>query len=392
MTIAGIIALSVLSGVRDAVRAASSPVNYLQVDFTSVSNGVVTAQRGTSFWLETTNDGGTIWTSHRLRFALFAAADASTEPAVFGRTMSFIDSKHGWMAGYNRTSCPSSTPDSKCELEVLATHNGGSSWSTVLSLPHADSVDSIQMVSKNYGWVISSQCKKVAGGESQRCGYNQRIRQTRDGGRTWNQVSWQQGSLTQLAWSDASAAWMAAGNRTGDLTCAGALYRTTDGGSSWTKKLTLAHQCQIAFAFSGTAGWVATTTASACTSGGCPEQVRVTSNGGKSWTLGSGQPPLQAEGFLQDAELFDSQHGYLTFALGGSLNTEGGIVTTPDGGKTWSRSYPCYSILPGGASSPSAESLWVAGTWVSYCSQPRGTGLFESTDWGQEWKQVSTGL
>lgn len=383
-------------GHRPAARAVSvgtpPPPTYLQVDFVNDTDGFVTAQRGAHFWLATTVNDGSSWTLSKLTFGLELPTGSVTRESGIDSGLSFASATTGMTAGYKGSKCASPADQSGCSPAVFVTTDGGRTWRRRMTLDPSKVIDGVEMATQRIGLVIVSSCKGLgtaAGG----CGFDQKIFETRDAGLSWWSVHWNLGHVSDLHWRGASDAWMATGPAPGDSDCAGSLYRTSDGGGSWTRVLRLKSECDLVSGFAGPDGWLATAQAAGCTAGGCPEKLRATGDNGKKWKLTQGTTTWTGtDGFLEAAGLVDPLHGLLTFTLGSSLDTEGGIATSSDGGKTWNRSYPCYSIEPGGASAPSSGQLWLAGSWVSYCSQPRGTGLFESGDWGLAWKQVTTGL
>ncbi|HEV3310635.1 MAG TPA: hypothetical protein VG815_08970, partial [Chloroflexota bacterium] len=180
---------------------------------------------------------------------------------------------------------------------------------------------------------------------------------------------------------------------TGMQACDSTVSMTQDGGRHWKRVLGLTSECQAIGWFSGAKeGWEASNENAKCDSDGCPTEVlRQTRNGGKSWTMPQGlhsQKWTGMTGFAQELQFASGRRGWITFQLGSSLNTAGGIAATSDAGRTWKRYLPCYEVEPGGVSSVAADTLWLAGTWVSYCSQSRQSGLFRSIDWGVHWQQV----
>ena len=366
--------------------AGAGASTYLQVDFVTSTTGFVLAERGSTFWLERTTDGGSTWSAKQVPFGV--PSHPPNKPGEGIQTLHFLNGSHGWVLGLTGKHCVPEGDESKCAFSVFTTSNGGTSWQKIFHVSSSASIDAMAPTGTGTGLVVTSSCKGSST-TNRTCGYAQRTHSTSDGGRAWKIDRWNLGRITSFSWTSARAGWVAA-EMPGQPNCAAGLYRTTNGGRSWRLMLHLPHECSLSFAFHGADGWAASATLAACNAGGCNEQLRATSNEGKSWHyLQSGSSWTGGDGFVEQVGLVDSHHGYLVFALGANLNTGGGIATSQDGGKTWTRSYPCYAVEPGGGSSPSPKELWLAGTWVSYCSQPRGSGLFTSTSWGAAWKQIS---
>jgi photosystem II stability/assembly factor-like uncharacterized protein len=96
------------------------------------------------------------------------------------------------------------------------------------------------------------------------------------------------------------------------------IYKTTDGGASWSRQKTGAfNEVYLDVCFLDTLeGWVA----------GMPGAVYHTTDGGASWT---GQPTSGSIGWIYDVFFVDSLNGWIA-------GQNGGMEYTGDGGQTWS--------------------------------------------------------
>lgn len=307
----------------------------------------------------------------------------------------FSSGTHGWIAGYSLQGCAKrkAAAKSRCPGALFVTSDRGRTWKRLLTVARSSRIDGFQFVGKGRGWVLVSACGRTRAGDVI-CGLSQSVLKTDDGGRHWSKAAWHIGHVNNFQWTTPTDGWASNGPAAGRSSCSGSLFRTADGGASWARILRLSGQCDLIPTMGpGGVGWVASTDAATCGAGGCPaEELRKTVDGGRSWQLIQASSTWTGtSGFLRSAADLDGAHGYLGFDLGTNLDTQGGIALTVDGGKTWKRSFPCYNVQAGGVAAPSTGTLWVAGSWVSYCSQPRGTGLFTSGDWGQHWTQVKAG-
>jgi photosystem II stability/assembly factor-like uncharacterized protein len=150
------------------------------------------------------------------------------------------------------------------------------------------------------------------------------VYRTTDGGKTWIKVLSVDSQITGIYFVDKQNGWLCGGD--------GLVARTTDGGATWstTVKPTTTHLIGIFF-INREKGWVV----------GSGSTILYTSDGGTSWKKSTvsgvlGSPPLASVSFV------DELHGW---AVGGNgegmpfspLSPSNVIVATDDGGHTWRR-------------------------------------------------------
>ena len=229
-----------------------------------------------------------------------------------------------------------------------------------------------RLVTTDFGWVRTGDVYRV----------------TADGGRTWRSAPWPDVS-DQPVFTDASDGWVFGQE--------GGLYRTTDGGASWTSvALPRAQYLDV-----GSPAFVdprhGTLVAREFAATGAV--ILSTSDGGTTWT----RRPIAwpALGDVGGVEMFDAQHWLVLMA---SMLTPAGPTfdQTSDGGRTWRP-----LVLPRPAAVPAGEvaggQLWAgppvrmlsattAVTWQVY-TDPSGVGpgwiaFFVTHDAGGSWQQA----
>lgn len=159
---------------------------------------------------------------------------------------------------------------------------------------------------------------------------------TSDGGATWaQQQSWPTASLQDVAFVDASHGWASSAS--------GLILSTSDGGVTWDAQ-SFGSDCwlgSLTFA-DATHGWVV---------GGrsvfvkhSSDRIFATSDGGATWAMET------LEGVsANDIAFVDDRHGWLVGFGGGSAS--GGyaatVLSTCDGGVSWSPQDPGMGLVPG---------------------------------------------
>lgn len=151
-----------------------------------------------------TRDGGNTWDAQQL------IADGSDMSAI-----SFIDERTGWC---------SSRPKSV----IYRTDDGGKTWEPHTMPTTGVDIQSICFVTKNEGWAVGTD-REVLHPRDRIWGV---VLHTADGGQTWRFVETGTNELFyhRVYFSDAQHGWLLARDST---------YRTEDGGTTWTKVLTL---------------------------------------------------------------------------------------------------------------------------------------------------------
>ena len=156
------------------------------------ANGTVSVARST--------DGGGTW----------QAAQVPDLPGIYaGEAAAFADGDHGMLVA----------APLRGETEVLATSDGGASWTMVFERRDPAPTEAISFVTAQVGYGLGSPADPAA------------VLRTSDGGATWTQVGDVPGNgpppfgQDVLAFTDTEHGWA--------ITAAHALVRTTDGGRTW---------------------------------------------------------------------------------------------------------------------------------------------------------------
>lgn len=252
-----------------------------------------------------TDDGGTSW---RKQY--------TTEFAP--RLIQFMDANNGWLAG---CAVPVGLSND-CEMQLLATRDGGNTWTPAASAPLTQAkVVAIGFVSPQDGWVLGAPAQ---------------LRSTHDGGTTWESLPvvgmTAPVSLQRL---DANIGWVLTKDN---------VFATRDGGVTWT---TAENPCtalqpivvlpgQMSFA-DAHVGWI-----------GCDVPIGAgmtagalyrSSDGGATWNLVASTPkpsePLPAgvgtfPAGVEDLDFLNEQDGWFTCGCARS-----GVWRTRNGGRDW---------------------------------------------------------
>ena len=191
----------------------SAPLNA--VAFPNASHGCAVGSNGT---ILTTTDGGATWSTQA----------SGTTAELSG--VAFSDADHGWAAGSTWVDDPIDDSDTGYWGTILATTDGGVTWSTQVSGVQAF-FSGVAFPDAAHGWVAE---------------FNGSIWATGDGGATWSTKDlevindprgghrWEH--PTAVAFADATHGWVVGGEEIdhpggpypGDL-----ILATTDGGATW---------------------------------------------------------------------------------------------------------------------------------------------------------------
>jgi len=239
-----------------------SPSGYARLEGVHFVNRTTGWAVGSSGMILKTTTGGKTWNTQTV------AGNPYLNSACF------VDSLRGWVVGDNGT--------------IFATTNGGGSWNTQVSgVTH--SLYSVKFLDASSGWIASGQGT---------------VLKTANGGVTWGASSTGTTSeLFSIFPVDASVVWAVENY---------GLYKSTDGGVTWSKKYSPSSARDVRFVNSQR-GWLLET-----------RGISRTSDGGTSWTwVSSGtDSDLNAFWFL------DSLRGW-------AVGSNGVMVYTADGGLTW---------------------------------------------------------
>jgi photosystem II stability/assembly factor-like uncharacterized protein len=196
------------------------------------------------------------------------------------------------------------------------TVDGGLSWATI-NLPGLREARDVDFVDATRGW-MTAQANQMVGGCPD---YDEQIYRTSDGGQTWTPLlpggsPWRcQSGLGQIVFVDANRGWVTGRNL---------LLRTTDGGLSWTAvDTTTARSTYIDFV-DAQRGWRILVPFS-------PDEAYVqrTSDGGVTWQT----VLVTSTYFVPGYNVLD----FINTSEGWVAGGQGLVWYTKDGGATWSR-------------------------------------------------------
>ncbi len=216
----------------------------------------------------------------------------------------FTDAEHGWVVGYEKEGLVS--------RGVILHKNFAGSW-TKQAHPTVGTLSAVQFVDSNTGWAA---------------GDNGAILATKDGGTTWSlQDSGTDTYLYDLHFIDAKTGWITGHD--------GLVLKTVNGGETWFSQtieaLADADSSQlVSMTFlDGNTGWVVGNRTDA---GAVTAWVFKTVDGGTSWTavepVSQLQPPIaDAARLLRDVKFIDANNGWV---VGRNM-----VLRTVDGGQTW---------------------------------------------------------
>lgn len=256
----------------------------------------------------------------------------------------FTDKNHGWVVGSGYRS------DDQTGV-ILKTSDSGATWKTVLD-GKTDGLRSVYFVNNDVGWAV--------GGMPGKAGV---ILKTTDGGETWYKqdcgvslTDKQNRVFEGVTFIDESTGYVL-GSTDGQLD----LYKTTDGGQSWSRTLKQCkgHASAIQFVDANT-GWILTT-----------NLILGTTDGGKTWTEHS----LGKARYVYSFHFSDAQNGVV-------MTSNDGILRTGDGGKTWKSAVPGLGGIHPSVQMVDSKNGWAVGDY----------SILRTSDGGSTWQALSAGL
>jgi photosystem II stability/assembly factor-like uncharacterized protein len=173
-----------------------------------------------------------------------------------------------------------------------------------------------------------------------------------------------------------SVAWVAGSK--------GAVLRTIDGGARW-ESLQIPDSSDLDFRDVHAEGEQLAYVLSA--GPGPLSKLFKTTDGGKTWTLLLTNP--DEKGFLDAIAFWDADHGLI---MGDPVDGQFVILRTDDGGKTWDRRQTPPALPGEGAFAASGSCLIVSGrndAWFATGGKG-GARVFRSTDQGRTWQVAAT--
>ena len=180
-----------------------APANntYYSIYFTDAFNGWATGYGGK---IINTSDGGQSWNMQ---------TPASSE---FLYDIYFLDEYTGWAVGGDNGSYPSFIS----QREILFTNDGGQSWTNQVNESHKSPLKSVHFSSIDNGYAV---------------GESGIILHTTDGGSNWMEVMWDQSyHMYDVYTTNSTTAYVIAYYL--GLPHVPAIFKTTDGGETWTSQ------------------------------------------------------------------------------------------------------------------------------------------------------------
>jgi photosystem II stability/assembly factor-like uncharacterized protein len=260
--------------------------------------------------------------------------------------------------------------------------DAGDSWQDITPpATEARWIGDVFFLNESLGWVESST------GQTQEVEEEPRVEifRTLDGGQTWipsilpDQRSLSSGTTpTYLNFADEMHGWLALSGESNANFSYGELFKTTDGGLTWTRLPDPPAGAPVHFV-SATNGWMA--------GGPAGDELYATSDGGQSWQpLVVDLPPAYAarsKAVSYEVPTFTSpEHGTLAVTVTGNRDDAALLFyTTEDGGRSWSVSsvFPSSSPIEFGQRIPSD----VVGESLFFGADPQGRRVYIATNRGQ---------
>ena len=253
--------------------------------------------------------------------ALLHSTDGATwveqpQPARWAQSLSgvsFPDVQDGWVVGATGTNSYVGNG------LILHTADGGATWSPQ-SLSVGFALDGVDFVDANNGWAISDDYSDATPDASSP------IEHTTNGGSTWT-PEWLSDCLgsTAIDFLDSASGWVAGSyfpENFGGGSAIPAIYKTTDGGLSWTREALPKGAPEITTSvqfLNQNDGWAVGST---LTSHSPQGWLLHTTDGGSTWARVS----TVSVDFLIAVHFVDAQHGWIA---------GDGVYATDDGGATW---------------------------------------------------------
>jgi photosystem II stability/assembly factor-like uncharacterized protein len=300
--------------------------------------------------------------------------------------ITFTDALHGWALG--RVESVGFIPGCQhagttCHDVIVATADGGRTWSTVRSIYTTGATgftfNGLQFVDAKHGWTVQflDSCSQSCAGE---------MLATDDGGATWSVRSRANGVFTAFKFVDAMRGWAIESSWWTDADADAKTTRllaTSDGGRTWTRQLDSVSAYDI-FALDRAHAWaLARQTSCGPTCAVTPVELYRTTDG-EHWSLAAKDlDSLPCAGHALFGPVFVDADRGLIASGGRELGDSGGILTTRDGGVTWS----CASSQPNPANAQQHPLVVGDSVAVITMGSDGSDHLFMTTDLGAHWTE-----
>jgi photosystem II stability/assembly factor-like uncharacterized protein len=333
--------------------------------------------------ISATSDAGATWKS-------YPASGLPGDPFGHG-SLRFWDSESGMaIVRFGDTPAPNG---------LFLTQDGGRAWSPVgfpsatasptpiaspapTDAPVTTSANAIAFFDVDHGLLAGSRGSDGSSTDGV-------IWRTADGGTTWTMAAQVPNApFTSLAIGGGKA-WAGVDCVGGTGPCDPGVWASTDGGSSW-QRVTATPVDSLAFA-DRSHGW-ATWPGQPAT--GDEGGLLSTSDGGQTWTI-LPNPCAPGIGLSVAVAFPDASHGWVGCTSNGASTNAKGIMATEDGGKTWTLHSAVR--IPGGG--PSVGTISFADYMIGLAMRPEGSGIWwggrgiteRTTDGGRTWSATPVG-
>jgi photosystem II stability/assembly factor-like uncharacterized protein len=266
--------------------------------------------------------------------------------------MTFVDSLYGWVAG--------GVANSGVAGLINHTTDGGQTWTQQANGIGRFNLD-IDFVDRDVGWVLN----RVDWYD----GPN-RVLGTSNGGADWNIIfiATSTVGLTAIDFVSPLLGW-----GVGRDTDSARVFRTLDGGRTWDPQIGIDDSYFYDLSFVDSLyGWAISSAGVLCR----------TTDGGSSWTCAR---PDTGAGGPSSIKFADRQHGWIVtgrFARG--------VLSTSDGGETWSQFIPGARIDVGKVTCRDAEHAMVTSTIGRLYRTNNGGTTWTDVSWRRPWQGLCT--
>jgi photosystem II stability/assembly factor-like uncharacterized protein len=262
-------------------------------------------------------------------------------------SVSFADAQHGWAAG-------GTTVDDPGPNVVLATTNGGATWTDRSPSGLAKTLTNVSFADDQHGWAGTTSGFAV---------------RTTNGGVTWTtkRVGAAKGEL-DVSFVSAAKGWATEDGRV--------LWRTTNGGAAWSVVHRFASPGIVDFT-DASHGWAALVSAGQSIS----TSILTTSDAGAHWRTAHRFANAWSFGFRATTRLDAAFVGAVTDGsmVSDPLAGSSTLSATTDGGKSWTTRHIGRALAP----------TAIAGRGSALCAV--GEGIAASADAGASWRAASSG-